>query len=59
MSLRYQWLILVAAWVIIELGFIGKDDAVGLLERYWSDREILDLLQIIQLAQFPEPMRAD
>jgi len=51
-----KWLSVVAAWVISELEFIGKEDAVGLLERYWRDGDILDLLQIIQLAQFPEPM---
>ena len=46
-----------AGWVISELEFIGKDEAAGFLERYWREGDVLDLLQIIQFAQFPEPMK--
>lgn len=47
----------VSAWVIDELEFIGKGDAATCLERYWRERDIYDLRQLLEFAQFPEPMK--
>ena len=47
---------LVCAWVISELEFIGKEECAKTLERYWRERNVDDLIQILKFAQFPEPM---
>jgi hypothetical protein len=39
-----------------ELEFIGKELWVRSLERYWKNRDITDLVDILEAAQFPEPM---
>ena len=46
----------VCAWVIGELEFIGKERAARCLEMYWVNREIAVLSEILEFAQFPEPM---
>ena len=51
--------IVVCAWVVAELEFIGKEECARTLERYWRDRNIEDLRQILKFAQFPESMAED
>jgi hypothetical protein len=41
--------------VISELEFIGEECA-RVLEKYWRDRAVDDLLQIWKFTQFPEKM---
>ena len=43
-------------WVIDELEFIGKESWARTLETYWRDRDISDLIDILEAAQFPDPM---
>lgn len=43
-------------WVIDELMFIGKERWARSLEAYWRDRDISDLVDILEAAQFPDPM---
>jgi hypothetical protein len=54
----HPWFIadIVRAWVIKELEFVGKDECARTLERYWMYKNADDLAQIMQFAQFPEPM---
>lgn len=44
-------------WVISELEFIGKSRWARSLEAYWQDRDITNLVDILEAAQFPEPMQ--
>lgn len=52
-------LIVVADWVVSELEFIGKEEAAQYLQRYWREKDIFDLLQVIKFARFPEPMKPE
>ena len=49
--------IVVCMWVISELEFIGKSRWARSLEAYWQDRDITNLVDILEAAQFPEPMQ--
>jgi hypothetical protein len=46
----------VCSWVIEELEFIGKERCARCLESYWREGDISVLAQIVEYAQFPEPM---
>jgi len=48
----------VCKWVVAELEFIGKEECSRILQRYWEERKIEDLVQILKFAQFPEPWPA-
>jgi len=43
-------------WVINELMFIGQQRWAGSLVAYWRDRDISDLVDILEAAQFPDPV---
>ena len=47
---------LVASWVIDELEFVGKRRWARMLQRYWRERDITDLVDLLEAAQFPDPM---
>ena len=49
----------VCAWVVDELEFIGKERAATSLQGYWNERDIVVLSQILDFAQFPDPMPED
>jgi len=38
------------------LEFIGKGNWARTLEAYWQERNVADLVDILEAAQFPDPM---
>ena len=52
-------LMLVCLWVIGELEFIGKKKCATKLEDYWRDGDVNVFAEILEFAQFPEPMPAE
>lgn len=47
----------VCTWVIDELEFIGKERAARALQLFWRERDIVVLSEILEYAQFPDPMQ--
>jgi len=47
---------LVSRWVIDELKFTGKGNWARNLKAYWEERNVADLVAILEAAQFPDPM---
>lgn len=45
---------LVCMWVIHELVLIDKEREARSLEGYWQNRDIRDLVEVLEAAQFPE-----
>lgn len=43
----------VCAWIIDELGFIGKESAARTLEVYWKDRDMVVLTEILDCVRYP------
>lgn len=56
MSLQIELMYAVCIWVIHELEFIGKERAARALQAYWRDKDIVVLSELLEFAQFPDPM---
>ena len=47
---------IVSSWVIDELEFIEKRRWARMLQQYWRERDVTDLVDLLEAVQFPEPM---
>jgi hypothetical protein len=48
--------IVVRQWVVDELNFIGREEGAVVLEAYWDNGGLEELVRILEYAQFPKPM---
>jgi hypothetical protein len=46
----------VCRWVIEQLEYIDKNKWARTLESFWQYRDVCDLVDILEAAQFPDPM---